>query len=51
MISFVKDYPAELGFSIINERAGEGGILPSTAYRSDPRTWAQLNIINLRKYK
>lgn len=48
---FIKDYPAELGFSIINENAGEGGIFPSIAYRSDPRTWARLNIINLRKYK
>ncbi len=42
---FVNKNPSVLGFSIINDRAGEGGILPSTAYRSDPQTWARLNIV------
>lgn len=46
---FVDKYPAHIGFSIINEREGEGGILPSTSYKNSPWTWANLEIVDVRK--
>ncbi|MBU4076187.1 MAG: YIP1 family protein [Euryarchaeota archaeon] len=44
---YINKYPARLGFSIVNDR--DGGIFPVRAHQYDPATWADLEIVDVRK--
>ncbi len=44
---YINKYPARLGFSIVNDR--DGGIFPARAHQYDPATWADLEIVDIRK--
>lgn len=43
----INNYPARLGFSIINE--ADGGIFPTNAHQYSPDTWANLVIADTKK--
>lgn len=43
----INNYPAQLGFSIMND--GDGGIFPADAHQYDPETWANLVIVDTKK--
>lgn len=43
----INKYPARLGFSIVSDR--DGGIFPAQAQQYDPATWADLEIVEMRK--
>lgn len=43
----INTYPAQLGFSIVNE--AEGGFFPPNAHQYDPGTWANLVISDTKK--
>jgi len=43
----INNYPAQLGFSIINE--ADGGIFPADAHQYAPDTWANLVIADTKK--
>ena len=44
---YINNYPAQLGFSIMND--GDGGIFPADAHQYDPETWANLVIADTKK--
>ncbi len=44
---YIKKYPARLGFSIVSDR--DGGTFPARTHQYDPATWADLDIVDMRK--